>query len=105
MTISEALVKKLPILIIPPIPGQEERNARFLDREGAAVRLPQGSDIEEFILELLDNPVKLGHMRNMAGKLARPDAGADTVKLVERLAYGGEAALKTGKGLILAENY
>ena len=34
MTISEALVKELPMFIISPIPGQEERNAKFLVTSG-----------------------------------------------------------------------
>lgn len=39
MTIAEALVKKLPIFLMLPIPGQEERNLSFLIRNGAAVDL------------------------------------------------------------------
>jgi len=39
MTISEALVKRLPALIISPIPGQEERNEQFL------VTARRGTDI------------------------------------------------------------
>jgi processive 1,2-diacylglycerol beta-glucosyltransferase len=105
VTISEALVKKLPILLIPPIPGQEERNARFLEGKGAAVRLPICEDTENFLCRLLDNPLKLNHMKEMAGKLARPDAGGDILKLVEKLASVEELAEKDGQRLILAEGY
>jgi processive 1,2-diacylglycerol beta-glucosyltransferase len=39
LTISEALVKGIPIYIISPIPGAEEGNADFLLQNGAAVRV------------------------------------------------------------------
>jgi len=34
LTSSEALAKNLPMIITNPIPGQEERNARYLERQG-----------------------------------------------------------------------
>ena len=39
LTSSEALaMKRLPMLITHPIPGQEERNARYLLKQGVAER-------------------------------------------------------------------
>jgi processive 1,2-diacylglycerol beta-glucosyltransferase len=38
LTVSEALAKRLPIVIINPIPGQEAKNTEFLLEKGAAVR-------------------------------------------------------------------
>jgi processive 1,2-diacylglycerol beta-glucosyltransferase len=38
LTISEALARGLPMVIVNPIPGQEERNADYLLEEGAAIR-------------------------------------------------------------------
>ena len=102
VTGSEARGKKLPILIIPPIPGQEERNARFLEDNGAAVRLPPDGNPEEILCRLLDNPLKLRHMREMAGRLSKPGAGGDIIRLIEALAGERPAPEKTGQGLIPA---
>ncbi len=38
LTTSEALSRALPMALIEPIPGQEERNADHLLEEGAAIR-------------------------------------------------------------------
>ena len=37
LTTAEALVKRLPLVLIDPLPGQEELNARFLVGHGAAI--------------------------------------------------------------------
>lgn len=87
VTVSEALVKRLPIVITPPIPGQEERNARFLEGEGAAVRLPDESSLERVLYPLMNDPERIAAMKKMAGLLACPNAGEDIVGLVEELAY------------------
>ncbi len=38
LTVSEALSKKLPMIITNPIPGQETRNCKILTGFGTAVR-------------------------------------------------------------------
>lgn len=85
ITISEALIKKLPFLIMTPIPGQEERNARFLVNSGAAVRLHSYEDMEAVLKRILDRPSALHRMSEAAKKLARPHAGKDIADLVEEL--------------------
>lgn len=85
ITVSEALVKKLPFLIITPIPGQEERNARFLVDSGAAVRLNSCDELEVLLKKTLDRPSALHQMSEAARKLARPHACKDIVDLVEEL--------------------
>lgn len=105
VTVSEALVKKLPILIIPPIPGQEVRNASFLEDNGAAVRLPTGVNPEEALCRLLDNPLKLRHMREMAGQLSKPAAGYDIIGLIETMAWGRRMPERDGQRLLPAENF
>lgn len=83
VTISEALVKKLPILIMSPIPGQEERNARFLTNTGAAARIFRNEDLDSLFCQVLDNPLRLKHMREMAGYLAKPHASEAIADLIE----------------------
>ena len=38
LSVAEALVAAIPMVLCKPLPGQEERNARFLIERGAAVR-------------------------------------------------------------------
>lgn len=83
VTISEALVKKLPILIMSPIPGQEERNARFLTVAGAAVHIFRNEDLDSLFCQVLDNPLRLRHMREMAEYLAKPHASEAIADLIE----------------------
>lgn len=85
MTIAEALVKELPILIISPIPGQEERNARFLTNIGAAARIMDNDDICSTLHQLIDNPLRLNHIKEMERFLAKPNSTDDIVSLIESL--------------------
>jgi processive 1,2-diacylglycerol beta-glucosyltransferase len=85
ITVSEALVKRLPLLLTTPIPGQEERNARFLVRSGAAVRLEPGCNPEPVLERVLGRPSVLKKMSDAAAKLAMPHACEDVAGLVEGL--------------------
>jgi processive 1,2-diacylglycerol beta-glucosyltransferase len=105
VTISEALIKRLPILIMPPIPGQEERNARFLEEKGAAVRLGHEESPEKALFRLMDNPDKVRHMREMAGLLARPNAGEDIIELIGGLVYERGCLIGESGSSLIAESY
>lgn len=93
MTISEALVKKLPALVISPIPGQEERNEQFLINSGAAVKIPRNANIDSILCQVYDNKLRYRHMKEIAGTLAKPDSGHNTVNLIERLVNDNEKGL------------
>ena len=49
LTTSEALASGLPVLVINPIPGQEEQNAEFLEKSGAGVWLKKQDDIAKVL--------------------------------------------------------
>jgi processive 1,2-diacylglycerol beta-glucosyltransferase len=74
LTISEALSLRLPQLLYQAIPGQEEENAAYLTRKGAALWSPNSQDLASSVYQLLTNPEKLNYMREMAGLLGRPAA-------------------------------
>jgi processive 1,2-diacylglycerol beta-glucosyltransferase len=74
VTISEALVKRLPMLIYRPIPGQEEGNTRFLLDRGAALAPQTPDELAHDLAQLLGDPGRLAAMAEAAGSLARPDA-------------------------------
>jgi processive 1,2-diacylglycerol beta-glucosyltransferase len=85
LTVTEALVKRLPIIITSAIPGQEERNANYLLSNGIAERITDAESIVEIISQLINNPVSLSMMQENAAIKAKPDASKEINKLLEKL--------------------
>jgi processive 1,2-diacylglycerol beta-glucosyltransferase len=77
LTTSEALARALPMVLIEPIPGQEERNADHLLEAGAAIRCNNLPVAAWKIAALLDDPARLKQMREAAARMARPNAAAE----------------------------
>jgi processive 1,2-diacylglycerol beta-glucosyltransferase len=76
LTTSEALARGLPMALIEPIPGQEERNADHLLEAGAAIRCNNFPAAAWKIARLLDDSARLNGMRTAARAMGRPDAAA-----------------------------
>jgi processive 1,2-diacylglycerol beta-glucosyltransferase len=76
LTTSEALARALPIALVEPIPGQEERNADHLLEAGAAIRCNHRPAAAWKIATLLDDPARLQRMQGAARAMARPTAAA-----------------------------
>ena len=74
LTASECMAAGTPMVIVTPIPGQEERNADYLLEEGAAVRCNDLETIDYKIDRLLDDPARLAQLRANARRVGRPDA-------------------------------
>ena len=85
ITTAEALTKKLPIIIIKPIPGQEANNTAYLTAMGAAIKLDFPQDINLVIDDLISNPVKLSGLRQAVIRISKPNASMDTAKLLLNL--------------------
>jgi processive 1,2-diacylglycerol beta-glucosyltransferase len=87
LTTSEALARALPMALIEPIPGQEERNADHLLEAGAAIRCNNLPAAAWKIAVLLDDPARIERMREAAGSMAKPNAAAiiaeDALRLVD----------------------
>jgi processive 1,2-diacylglycerol beta-glucosyltransferase len=87
LTTSEALARALPMALIEPIPGQEERNADHLLEAGAAIRCNNLPTAAWKIAGLLNDPLRLERMRQAAGRMGRPEAAAaiakDTLRLLD----------------------
>jgi processive 1,2-diacylglycerol beta-glucosyltransferase len=77
LTTSEALARALPMALIEPIPGQEERNADHLLEEGAAIRCNNLPAAAWKISGLLNDAQRLARMKDAARKLGRPNAAAE----------------------------
>ena len=77
LTVSEALARALPMAIIQPIPGQEERNADHLLERGAAIRCNNLPAAAWKIARLMDDPARLAQMAAAARAMARPRAASE----------------------------
>jgi processive 1,2-diacylglycerol beta-glucosyltransferase len=79
MTSAEALAAGLPMCIVNPIPGQEERNSDHLLEEGVAIKCNDLGALAYKVGQLLASPDRLAHMRANALRLARPSAAQTVV--------------------------
>ena len=85
LTTSEALARALPMALIEPIPGQEERNADHLLEAGAAIRCNNLAAAAWKIAALSDDSSRLTRMRDAARSLGRPGAAAAIAEDAMRL--------------------
>ncbi|MBV8170567.1 MAG: UDP-N-acetylglucosamine 2-epimerase [Candidatus Eremiobacteraeota bacterium] len=85
LTSSEALAAELPLVMLRPLPGQEERNTRYLSDAGAGVRVETTRDLVHALERLLSNPKELDAMRARARELAKPHAAKDVAAIIRRL--------------------
>ena len=82
LTTSESLASHLPMLIINPIPGQEEENAEFLEDKGIAIWLRKNDDSKIIIENLLADNQKLNLMKENTKLLARPHSTETICKMI-----------------------
>ena len=85
LTTSESLASELPILVINPIPGQEEENAEFLEAHDVAVWLKNDDDPNVVIQDLFKNPEKLKDMKQHTKLLAKKSSTKDICKIIMEL--------------------
>ncbi len=71
LTTSESLASNLPMVIINPIPGQEEENAEFLEENGIAIWIKKNDDPYKKLENLFVDEKKLADMKENTKKLAR----------------------------------
>ena len=82
LTVSEALSKKLPMIVIQPIPGQETRNCEILQAYGIAVRANNAREVLSRVEEFIKFPEKILGMKARINLLSYPGAARDIAKFV-----------------------
>ncbi len=82
LTSTESLASGLPMLIINPIPGQEEENARFLEKSGAAVWIKKDDDIDMIVDNLLKDTDKLEKMKENCLALSKRDSTKNICNII-----------------------
>jgi processive 1,2-diacylglycerol beta-glucosyltransferase len=82
LTITESLASNLPIVVINPIPGQEEENAEFLESKGIAVWIKKTDNPEEVLENLLLDDNKLNMMKKNTEILANKNSTKDICNIL-----------------------
>lgn len=82
LTTTESLASGLPIIIIDPIPGQEEENAQFLEKNGVAIWLKKEDNIEKVLSDLFASPDKIKEMKIKARLLAKKNSTKDICNIL-----------------------
>jgi processive 1,2-diacylglycerol beta-glucosyltransferase len=82
LTSSECMALGLPMVIIQPIPGQEERNANYLLEQGVAWRANSPAHLAYKVQTLLARPEELARMAAAAIRIRRPRAAYDIADIV-----------------------
>lgn len=82
LTISESLTSHLPIIIINPIPGQEEENAEFLIEENLAIWPKTNREILNTIKSFVRHPEKLDKMKEKTYEFSKPYATKEICEIL-----------------------
>lgn len=85
LTTSEALAKHLPILMLDPIPGQEDRNEEFMLNNGIALSLSETFGADEAVYQLIHYPFKAKRLSENTEHFAKPNAACDLGEFMLRL--------------------
>ena len=81
LTTSESLASNLPMIIINPIPGQEEENAEFLESHGVGIWIRKHVSSEKIFKDIFSTPEKLQQMKENTNKLAKKHSTEDICKI------------------------
>lgn len=82
ITISEALAKSLAIIVINPIPGQEERNVDYLFKRGAVLKVEDTGQIGDAVRGLLEDKRKMASLKAKAKENSLIDSSLRLVDLI-----------------------
>lgn len=77
LTVTEAILTKLPIVIISPIPGQEEKNTDYLLNNGIGIKLENINHFEKIYHQYLCNPLRIKQIKEMSEYLSKPRSTED----------------------------
>ena len=82
LTTTESLASGLPIVVINPIPGQEEENAAYLEENKVAIWIRKNDNVEEILNNLFSNPDKMQEMKIRARLISKKNSTKDICKVL-----------------------
>jgi len=80
LTTSEAMARGLPLAIVNPVPGQEERNSDYLLECGAAIKINHVPTLAFKVTQLLCDRERLARLQSSARRLGHPRAAFTVVE-------------------------
>ena len=82
LTTTESLASGLPIIVINPIPGQEEENAKFLEDEHVGIWIKKEDDVKTVLNKVFADPYDLKNMKIKTRLLAKKNSTRDICKIL-----------------------
>ncbi|AIK35820.1 diglucosyl diacylglycerol synthase [Bacillus pseudomycoides] len=82
ITLSEAAALQVPVILYKPVPGQENENAIYFEKKGAALVIREDEDIFAKTKALLEDDRKLLQMKEAMGSIYRPEPACHIVDAI-----------------------
>ncbi|WP_195218167.1 MGDG synthase family glycosyltransferase [Turicibacter sanguinis] len=80
ISLTEAAVKSVPVILYNPVYGQELENARYFEEKGASVIVSSESELIYHVLIILNEEGMLEEMKQNINQLSRPYSAKNIVK-------------------------
>ena len=90
LTSSEAMSKLLPMILLSPLPGQEQRNAAYLKRHGVAEKCENLRQLPHLVENLIAREDRIKKFQRNALKISHPYASNSVAEQVLRFVNHGE---------------
>ena len=74
LSVTESLSKKLPMIFVDPIPGQEYRNVEFLVNNGVGLYTTKTFTVEDALNIYFNDENRRMEIKNAVNRLSKPDA-------------------------------
>lgn len=81
LTVTEALVKNIPMIIPYFIPGQEEENAKVLVDAGAALKVDSIKELDDVVEKLMNEPDAIISLKDNMNKISKYYSLDDAIEL------------------------
>lgn len=82
LTTTESLASGLPLIVIDPLPGQEEENAIFVEKSGAGIWIKESDNIKDILSSIFADSSKLQDMKIRARLIAKKNSTRDICKIL-----------------------
>jgi len=82
LTTTESIASGLPIVVINPIPGQEEANARFVEEKDIGIWIKKQDNVEEKLRSILNSPERIKSMKINARLNAKRNSTKDICEIL-----------------------
>lgn len=82
LTVSESMAKGIPMILINPIPGQEDRNTEFLLNNGLAQKVSTTFPIDEAIFQFLTNKWRGENLEEGIRYIGKPNSTKDLCEFI-----------------------